>query len=394
MANRFYTYNPSSNQYSVVSSPSTTSFSEGVGYLIRMPNTHPTTPTSWEGDFIGVPYNGDVTLSVTNDTFNAVGNPYPSTIDADTFITDNSLTEPLYFWRKTNNASTSSYATYTLAGGVGTNANSGDPLGLVPNGVIQVGQGFIVRSTSTSIVFNNGMRIGDNTNQTFRNAQKSRIWLNMTSSQDDTVFSQMMIAYMPNSTLGIDAAIDGKSFNDSDYALTSIIEEEAYSIQARGSYNVNDVVNVRLQVQTPGTYTIGLHYGDGIFENATEIYLKDNLLGSIHNLKTTPYTFATESGTFSNRFEIVYQNILGITNPSENQNGIVAYSTPRAFEIKTTGVELESVTLYDLQGRELKTINAIEQTHFSLEHSDLPNQVYILQIKTTQGNIVSKKVVK
>lgn len=393
VSNRFYMYNSATNQYNVIN-PASSSFGEGLAYLIRMPNVHPTTPTSWEGDFIGVPHNGDVTLSVTNNTYNGVGNPYPSTIDADTFIIDNGITEALYFWRKTNNANTSSYATYTLAGGAGTSANAGDPLGLIPNGVIQVGQGFIVRSTSTSIVFNNGMRIGDNNNQTFRNAQKSRYWLNMTSEADESVFSQMMIAYMANTTTGVDAAIDGISINDSDYALSSILEDNDYTIQARGNYDVNDVINLRMKAQTPGTYIISLHKVDGFFEEAEAIYLKDNLLGSLHNLKTAPYSFTSESGTFSNRFEIVYQNILGIDNPAENQNLLLAYTTSSGFEIKSSSVDIAAVTVYDLQGRLLKTAKEINQSNYTIAHSDLPNQVYILQIKTIDGKIVSKKVVK
>ena len=117
LLNRFYIYNPTTNLYNSVV-PSVTDFSEGIGYLIRMPNNHPILPTVWQGTFEGVPHNGNVLLTVANNTFNAVGNPYPSTIDADAFIDVNGITSPLYFWRKTNNLATTSYATYTKAGGV------------------------------------------------------------------------------------------------------------------------------------------------------------------------------------------------------------------------------------------------------------------------------------
>ncbi|MBC8884201.1 autotransporter-associated beta strand repeat-containing protein [Flavobacterium piscinae] len=103
LVNRFYTYDSSTDNYSTIV-PSTNNFAEGVGYLIRMPDDHPSaTATVWNGSFNGVPNNGDVSVSVTNDTYNAVGNPYPSTIDADDFITANGISEALYFWRKTNN---------------------------------------------------------------------------------------------------------------------------------------------------------------------------------------------------------------------------------------------------------------------------------------------------
>ena len=94
---RFYTYNPSTNVYASVVA-SSTNFAVGTGYLIRLPNDHPTTPTIWTGTFTGTPNNGNVNLVVANGTYNAIGNPYPSTINADTFITTNNITEALYFW--------------------------------------------------------------------------------------------------------------------------------------------------------------------------------------------------------------------------------------------------------------------------------------------------------
>src|SRR5690606_18960624 len=64
---RFYVYTSSTDVYSPIV-PSTNDFEEGVGYLIRMPDDHPTaTATIWNGEFNGVPNNGNVTVSVTND---------------------------------------------------------------------------------------------------------------------------------------------------------------------------------------------------------------------------------------------------------------------------------------------------------------------------------------
>jgi hypothetical protein len=61
-------------------------------------------------------------------TSNLVGNPYPSALDANLFLIENSvnLDGTIYLWTHnaiTNNLYTSDdYATYNLLGGVGTNA--------------------------------------------------------------------------------------------------------------------------------------------------------------------------------------------------------------------------------------------------------------------------------
>jgi hypothetical protein len=42
-------------------------------------------------------------------------------------------------------------------------------------------------------------------------------------------------------------------------------------------------------------------------------------------LKASSYTFTSEAGTFANRFEILYQNPLGVGNPTFNANQVVIY---------------------------------------------------------------------
>ncbi|MEL1245944.1 choice-of-anchor Q domain-containing protein [Flavobacterium sp. DGU11] len=73
--NRFYTYNPMSDAYSVVADPVTTGFAEGTGYLIRVANNHTAfvsddiAPTRWIGTFTGVPNNGNLDVTVVAAVF-------------------------------------------------------------------------------------------------------------------------------------------------------------------------------------------------------------------------------------------------------------------------------------------------------------------------------------
>jgi len=151
---RFYSYDTAfgtSGAYSVIASPTTTTFTAGSGYLIRMPNTDPTVdydagiaPLSYPGSFSGVANNGNVPVTLAYvdaaHSYNLVGNPYPSVIDANTFISSNStnIETALYFWRKTNGLGTA-YAVYNSLGGTAASSTSE-----IPNGKIQVGQGFFV----------------------------------------------------------------------------------------------------------------------------------------------------------------------------------------------------------------------------------------------------------
>ena len=388
LTNRFYTYDSATDKYLTVSSPATTNFALGTGYLIRVPNTHPTTPTIWGGQFTGVPNNGTVNLTVANATYNAIGNPYPSTIDADTFIAANGITEALYFWRKTNNSNNSSYATYTTAGGVSN--SGGDTLGLTPSGTIAVGQGFIVKSTSTTISFTNAMRVANSNAPFLRVAEnRNRIWLNLSSTSG--AFYQTMVSYMPNATSAIDATIDGRFLKDTQTALTSLIDNEEFAIQGRAlPFDPSDVVLLGFKAKVADSYTITLSNFDGLFTNGQAIYLKDKLTNTIHDLKSGPYVFASEAGTFNARFEIVYQNALATHQTNFTENSVVVYKQNQELVINTGTIRMSNVQIYDVTGRLLMTKNNINDSQIKI-YTGTTKEVLLVKITSeTEGSVLKK----
>ena len=393
LSNRFYTYNSGTNLYNAVTSPSTDSFASATGYLIRMPNNHPTTPTVWTGTFTGIPTNGTVSVPVTSGTYNAIGNPYPSTLDTDAFIDANGITEALYFWRKTNNSANPSYATYTRAGGVGT-ANSADPNGLIPNGVIQVGQGFIAKATSNAISFTNAMRTATNGNQFLRTKKidKSRIWLNLTNASG--FFSQAMVAYMDKATAGIDAAIDGRYFNDSKTALTSIINNEEFTIQGRSMpFDPADVVPLGFKTETAGDFSLAIDHTDGLFASGQKVFLKDNLTNTLHDLSIGSYAFTSAAGVFNTRFEFRYQQSLGTVGNELVSNSIVVYKQNETIKIDAGVQTIAGVKVYDISGRLLVERKKINATTASIPVARTA-QVLLVHVSTTTGSVVVEKIIQ
>lgn len=394
---RFYTYNTLTNQYNSIA-PSN-SFAEGKGYLIRMPDDHSADIADiWPGEFFGVPHNGPVNVTMANDgagkRFNLVGNPYPSAIDMATFVSNNSgnITGTLYFWRKTNNALSPSYCTWSTLGFVTNNEEQVED----PNGIIRTGQGFLVEAAgnATSVSFNNGQRVSDNTGQFFRMAEieKNRIWLNVSNA--DGAFSQTLVGYIGGATAGLDSGIDGKYMNDGPVALTSVIEDASYAIQGRAlPFDAADIVPLGFKAVTAGNYTIAIDHVDGLFlGNQVSIFLKDNNNGAMHELNSSAYTFASEAGTFNSRFELVYQTALAVQNPVFNDNSVVVYKSNGNIVINSGIAVMDNVKIFDIRGRliaEKKSINASE----TIIPADAANQVLIVKITSDTNQAVTKKVV-
>jgi hypothetical protein len=415
---RFYTYNTSSNSYSSVSGFNITGlnglglngvdnnnvqFSTGHGYLIRMPNYHPATPTVWTGTFTGTPNNGYKTVTLSNIApgfrYNLVGNPYPSPLNAIAFVDDannaSNITGTLYFLRKTNGSLNSSYCTWTPDGFV---TNNGAAV-FDPNDVIQTGQGFFVEATATgnSLVFNNTMRVSNQVNQFFRNSnsvERNRIWLNVTNTSG--LFSQTMLGYITNATNDVDSSIDGKYLADGDVALTSLIGSIPYAIQGRAlPFDDTDVVPLNFRVSNAGQYSIAIDHVDGLFaNNGQTVYLRDNLSSVVHNLTAGAYTFASDAGTFDSRFEILYQMPLGVTSPVFNANQVIFYKNEvNDFVINSGNVVMATVKVFDIRGRLLLEKNEINNSETIISVGQA-NEVLLLQITSQDGLVVAKKVIR
>lgn len=402
---RFYAYNPATNLYNSVV-PSATDFATANGYLIRMPNTDPTsgydagtTTLSYPGIFTGVPNNGDVSLGseegLLSDKFYAIGNPYPSTVSANLFLSGNTTGGTLYFWRKTNAIanSGSAYASYTTLGG--TAGSNIAPNNVTPNGSIQVGQGFIVKTglSATTLNFTNAMRTTDISNQFFRTkaeVERNRIWLNLTNSSG--AFSQMLLGYMTGATNDYDNGIDGKYIGDSAIALTSNINGEEYSIQGRAlPFDASDVVVLNFKTNIAGDYTIGIDTVDGLFSNGQDIFLKDNTTGIETDLKASNYNFIATVGEDNSRFVLKYQKTLSTNEATFDVNSIKVYKKNNLWNVDSGSIDMDRISVYDIHGKLVYKQTDIKSSLASIAGLSKTNGVLIFTIVSKDQIEVSIK---
>ena len=410
------------------------------GYIVRGPQTYSFTSGTkipYPAYFIGTPNNGVIscpiyhgTLGGVDDTddWNLLGNPYASAVNALSFLGNANNTPiidgTIYFWTHNSDISSiylspfygtfilnynnSDYATWNRVGPVGTAAGTGGP---VPGGFIAAGQGFFTKSTTTapsgnSVIFNNSMRVTGNNTQFYRMSsppnvphvntsndplERQRIWLNFTNEVGS--FNQILVGYVEGATLGWDREFDGVRFTDeTSITAYSVLEDKKLVIQGRPlPFIETDEVPLGYRSNIQGTFSFSIDHIDESFENQN-IYLEDNVLQIIHNIKVSPYSFTSEAGTFNDRFVLRYTDSALNTTPFDSNQNVTAFIANHELQIKSTE-KIVAIELYEISGKLIQIITPSEIDFKFNTHFNFANGAYLAKIKLDNGIEVTKKLI-
>lgn len=395
----------------------------GKGYIMRVKNQAPFTDLNASDNidlkFTGTANNGTIPVAITHNPAssansssrrNLLANPYPSAINIDKFLLENEDIEGyVALWSaatptgNNNNGITTygqaDYVVYNLAGEVATS-----PIGVAINGKVASGQGFMVKSISATgtgqVEFNNCMRITTPNNNFFRNSNtatteeaRDRFKLNLTSTAG--VFSQILVAYIPEATLGYDRLYDADRSSSSTTQLYSILDSSGrkLSINGRPTFFDTDVVQLGITKSTAEneTFTISLDQQEGVFNTGeATVYLYDKALQIYHDMQSGSYTFTSNETVANNRFEVVYRNA-ALSNPDFGIIKVIASIKNNTFTAETS-LGMNEIEIYDITGRKVLSFNAEGQANTSkaFNHAD---GVYIAKIKLENGSIATQKLI-
>lgn len=417
VASRFYSYNEIDDTFSIITTLNNPMV-KGQGYVIRAPNDFTTNLQSWTGIFTGRPTNGIVNVAVTKlgAGKNLVGNPYPSNIDLDQLTEDNPDTAEgvYYFWTNINDFSNTgnttpngsngnyddnNYASYNGLGGTPA-ANSS----IIPSGIIKPGQGFLYEAKAGgTLKFTNNVRTKEvvdqwNINSTFISNKTvgeptppsaERYWLKLTNPAGN--FNTVLLGYIEGATNSYESRFDAKFPVASSDRFYSVSDGNDLIIQGRQyPFSSSDVVPLGMTAFEAGTYTISLSEKEGIFANGQHIYLKDKQTGIVTNLSEGSYSYLSNAGENTGRFEIVYKPETVLVTDSTLKEGVIVYRDSNDFVIKSPKI-LKMVEVYDLSGRAI-TVLQPNSKQVILDAYKMSNGIYVLKITATDGEITNKKI--
>lgn len=399
----------------------------GVGYAATESQFH-MSGGSGSVTFIGEFNTRDIPIHIHNNplntkgSWNLIGNPYASAIDFVTFQQANSglIGGTAYFWSQTSppsaanagnqvlNFSQNDYAIYTIGSG-GIVAGADDEM---PNGYVASGQSFFIAGLATgNATFTNAMRMADATSnsQFFKDSnsktsvEKNKLWVNLTS--DNGVFSQVLTAYVDGATNEDDGlSYDAPRLLSKDYAATIYSNmdnsNQKFAIQGKdaNSLDANEIINLGFStnIKVATLYTLSIAQLQGDFLTNNTIYLKDNVLGKVHNLSDSDYPFTSEVGEFNDRFVVMFNNQSLSTDEllaNTNTLKIIDLDNDQVQFTVSNNVLIKKVFIFDLLGRELYQFKGQNNSE-TYTITNLKNNIYIAKVELSNGTIITKKAVK
>lgn len=413
---KYYSFNPGTGW--IISYSGAIPMDKGKGYIVRAPQYYDITNAAvYPATFIGKPNNGTIVVTgpITGKSF-LLGNPYPSGLNATTFINDNSAlgadVGALYFWTHntppsnlatgdyTYNYISADYAVFSLTGSITTNGAT-SPVGYkaAPTGIIAAGQAFFISASSTKeITFTNGMRVGAANDQFFKNAKandegKNRLWLNLTNTQG--AFKQTLIGYLDGATNSWDINYDAKTLSGNTYVdFYSLNDTQKLSIQGRAMpFDNTDLIPLGYVSSIAGDFTISIDHADGLFDSQA-VYLEDKKVGKTVDLRAGNYTFTTAIGTFTDRFVLSYTNKTLGTGDFENiENGLLVSVKDKTIKITSAKELIKEVTVFDINGKLLYDKKKVGSGELQVSNLQAANQVLLVKVTLENGFTTTRKIV-
>jgi len=377
--------------------------SEGVGYVAVSSAGTNTGKIMFEGKL----NSGDVPVTLTRKStggfggYNLIANPYPSYINPMDAINANPNLDGTIWYRTRKAAAPYDYKfeTVNTTSGVGTNAaGTGTVTGYIPPM-----QAFWVRTNSDNqaFVFTNSMRshacdvaVGATTVPTtpLKIKNQNRISLLRIEVAGNNGTDEAVFYFDENASNGFDK-YDSRKMSESSSSLVP----EIYSIADNEKLVINGLNAVSFDMEIPLGFNAGKAGDFSIskseminFEAGTRIVLKDKLLSNtLFDLSDgQAYNFSSQSGTYSNRFSLLFKAPASTTGFNSKLKTGVSVGVNNQSEIVISAPQNSTFSIYNILGVLLQNGRTISKQH--TVNNSLQAGVYVVNVNNQSTRVIIK----
>ena len=418
-----------------ISVGATTTLAAGEGFTMK--GTSGTDATTIDGiqnnpdgkhqryDFRGKPNDGTINIPVIAGEMTLAGNPYPSVINLQAFLTGElNCTGTAYFWEQDKMANSHYVADYK--GGYGSYSyldiyvpaifytydgwgnevtNMGSGGNSYKRKYAPIGQGFLVEGHTTgNVQMKNSYRVfvqegAENSSQfekvkqNKKNAAETIPQIRFNTLLDNGPISQIVLAFDPASTDGLDRS-DSESPNDGPANNYFVINNKEYVINAL-PFDIDKKIPIGFRNYAQANYKITVNQILNVPEVAN-VYLHDKTTNIYHDIKYSIYDLTLPAGTYNTRYEITFKNgTLGVDEVETQRFLIQQDNVSKNLVINNPKLlELIGCDLYDVAGRLIFSKDKMgTDASYSFSTSNLSNGVYIVRLKTSDKAEMGTKII-
>lgn len=339
--------------------------------------------------FNGVFSNGDINIAATEtdgqESYNLIGNPYPSAINAEKFLTENAsvLDGTIYLWSSTGEDQGNSSKQYISVNSLGSSSIT-DRAATSSNTYIASCQGFFVETLESlsegdySLSFNNSMRFGSNSFFKSNKKANSKSWIYLARDKGDTLSCLLVID--DGASLKYDSGKDAKSLN-SEEGISFYQQGLSLNILALPPIANTLLIPMHISVTASGNYSLGGLNGYFPYRNGYKPYLIDsetNIALDIYEEESVDIYL--DKGIYKDRFKLLFSRQNSPTDLEEI--GFTSY----AFRILNKDIKFQKsnppsyVEILDVNGRTLFS-SSYEDFYTEISNKLKANHLYLVMVK-------------
>ena len=132
---------------------------------------------------------------------------------------------------------------------------------------------------------------------------------------------------------------------------------------------------------------------DGLFAENQEVYLKDKVTNTYHNLKKEPFQFNAQKGTFNDRFELRFTDQSRESNPIVSVTNFQMYPLDQSIIVNSPDANIQSIEVYDLLGKLIYGKQNVQAPTMTTAAINVAHPFLIVKVTLANQQVITKKMI-